>query len=568
MLPRGTRLRGLTATSSVRPSGASRLRCLLHRRNIGTLNPERLTSADFVNMSGMKAYRIKPGQDKVHFICRGDSRLAFPEGTQGFLYFIPGPAHAPVAGEVRFRTTTEPDPAGFADGRDLLLPHMPVPWSISLINLLSSKSKYDHLCNVIFEQDGSARVELANAIREHKDGLTRGDTRVVNSLGQPFIQDLHTKTMNLRIASGSRIFDAIAFTLPSDSRRENEELQWPYRGTLGGQSHNVAPLTIKCIGRIKCCLEAITRRGIQGIAVRVLEIVEPVELEQEDYDGWLPPPVAGELLKTAGGEVWTHILRESHATAPSLRALMSGAPTDGYVIRASSHSEPADSSGPRPYGCVRNLAPDKLAASDWMDLSLQTNTKINVYDHGSGTRGTMQDVRYGPLRTAPFPRGTTGFIYLRMPGPDHPIGAQLRFRVVPEPNPAAFAAGHDLRAEDGTTWSRWLPPILIQQGARVLGDTLARIVTREGLIDRTVVDRWRSGGGTVQRPIGKKSGRGPGASLVCPGSDPFLLDLAVAAPTINLGVGSCARGTRIYSFIPSHIREQLDQGEGYSSRLS
>jgi hypothetical protein len=331
----------------------------------------------------------------------------------------------------------------------------------------------------------------------------------------------------------------------------------------GGRSHSVPPLTTICIGRIKCCLEATTRHGIQGIAVRVLEIVEPVELEQEDYDGWVPPPTAGELLRKGGGDVAIHVLRESNATASALRALMSTASAEGYVMRGHSCPTLGRVAGWRMLRCIRNLAPDKLATGDWMDLSLQTNTSINVYDEASGTRGTMQDVLYSPLRT-PFPRGTTGFIYLHMPSPDHPIGAQLRFRVVPEPDPAAFAAGHDLRAQDGTIWSRWLPPMLIQQGARV-GGALARIVAREGLIDRAVVDQWRSGGGTVQRPIGKKSGGG--APLVCPGSEPFLLNLAVAAPTITLGVGAYARGTRIYSLIPSQTREQLDQGDGYSSRL-
>jgi hypothetical protein len=122
-----------------------------------------------------------------------------------------------------------------------------------------------------------------------------------------------------------------------------------------------------------------------------------VELEQEDYDGWLPPPVAGELLKSAGGEVYTHILRESHATVASLQALMSGAPTDGYMIRASSPFVPANASRPRMYRCVRNLAPDKLAASDWIDLSLRTNTTINVYDEASRTPSIMQDVPYSPF---------------------------------------------------------------------------------------------------------------------------------------------------------------------------
>jgi hypothetical protein len=93
-----------------------------------------------------------------------------------------------------------------------------------------------------------------------------------------------------------------------------------------------------CVGRIKCCLEATTRHGIQGIAVRVLEIVEPVELEQEDYDGWVPPPTAGELLRKGGGDVAIHVLRESNATASALRALMSTASAEGYVMRG--HSSP------------------------------------------------------------------------------------------------------------------------------------------------------------------------------------------------------------------------------------
>jgi hypothetical protein len=108
----------------------------------------------------------------------------------------------------------------------------------------------------------------------------------------------------------------------------------------------------------------------------------------------------------------------------------------------------------------------------------------------------------------------------------------------------------------GMIWSRWLPPMLTQQG---VGDALARIVIREGLIDRAVVNQWRS-----PRPIAKKSVSAP---LACPGSEPFLLNLAVAAPTITLGVGSCARKTRIQLVLPFAILEQLDQGDSYSSRL-
>jgi hypothetical protein len=161
--------------------------------------------------------------------------------------------------------------------------------------------------------------------------------------------------------------------------------------------------------------------------------------------------------------------------------------------------------------CTRNLAPTKLDASDWMDLSLRRIQRINLHDEASDTRGAIRNVIYRPRRV-PFPGHTTGFLYLHVPDPDHPIGAQLRFRVVPEPDPTAFAAGHDLRLEDGTVWTKWLPPILHQETA---GDALSRIITRQGLVDHAVMNRWRT---TFESS--KATGQ-----LVCPGSEPLTWDL-------------------------------------------
>jgi hypothetical protein len=72
---------------------------------------------------------------------------------------------------------------------------------------------------------------------------------------------------------------------------------------------------------------------------------------------------------------------------------------------------------------------------------------------------------------------------------------------------------------------------------------------------------------TRDEELVEKKQYGGGAPLVCPGSEPFQVNLALSTPRINLGVGSRARVTRMSSVIPSQIREQLDQGDSYSSRL-
>jgi hypothetical protein len=214
MLPRGTLLRGLVP--HLRLPGAST--SALGGRHISTLDPARLTSADFLDLSGQKKWAIKPGRDVVHFVSGGGSgRVAFPEETQGFLYYAPGPAYAPIAGEVRFRTTTGPDPADFARGRDLLLPNMPVPWSIPLLNMLATE-KYQHLREVLISLDGSASAELVACAQQHKGTLVTQKSRVIHSLGQPFIQDLSASATSVRFASGHRIGDIMSLHLPSDNR--------------------------------------------------------------------------------------------------------------------------------------------------------------------------------------------------------------------------------------------------------------------------------------------------------------------------------------------------------------
>jgi hypothetical protein len=309
-------------------------------------------------------------------------------------------------------------------------------------------------------------------------------------------------------------------------------------------------LTRKYAGWIKVCLEAIGPNGIRGLALRVLEILTLVTPKWEDYDGSLPPPVAGELLKIAGGEIFIKRLHGAQALASALCTLVSRAPADGYVIQASPRSRPADNAERRMLRCIRNLAPAKLAATDWMDLSLQARAEVNIFDDPSGMRGLLRAVSYSFRSSgAAFPPGTTGFLYVHVPDMDHPISAQLRFRVVPRPDPTMFAAGHDLRSENGAVWSLWLPTLMQQS----VGDALALIVARQDLVDRSVMDQWRSAGTTVE-PKAQ-----PRVPLVCPGSDPFLVN-GQARFRINLGVGTPARKADFV--LPPSLRDRLQSSEG------
>jgi hypothetical protein len=217
MLPRGTLSRRLAAANFCLRGGSA-----INKRYISTLDPVRLTSADFIDLSGRKTYTIRAGQKSGRFMYAYSRRAeaVFPGKTQGFLYYSPGPAHAPIAGEVRFRITDSPDPVRFANGRDLLMPDMPVPWSISLMNLLSAKDVHRPLCNIILERDRSVSLELATSIREHKDGLVKRKLRVLHSLGQPFILGVSATEVNIRVASGNRLRNDLRLNLPHDTRGE------------------------------------------------------------------------------------------------------------------------------------------------------------------------------------------------------------------------------------------------------------------------------------------------------------------------------------------------------------
>jgi hypothetical protein len=300
MLPRGGR--GLLLSLRCRSDSGYALVPVSTRRTISTLDPTRITSADYVDPNG----RLQCDQRfRVWYANKGNPRpIPFPDNTRGFFYYRPGPEHAPIAGEVRFRITSSADPSSFGAGRDLLLPSVPEPWKVHLLNILRSSSSKLHFRSLLLHQH-QLSSELVASAQEHKMRRLVAATPVVHSLGQPILMDLSKAVFNIRVASGNRIYDPIQLHIPIDSRKDMDVA--PYTGTAALMLCRIRRSLINpCPGQIWACLEDAGHNGRQGFATRVLEIIEPVVPKREGYDGWIPAPVAGELLRRPGGDTAIH----------------------------------------------------------------------------------------------------------------------------------------------------------------------------------------------------------------------------------------------------------------------
>jgi hypothetical protein len=116
------------------PRDSSRWRL---RRIVSNLDPERLDSADFLDLSGKEQTRVNVLGGSLCIVYHRPSRNAFmpfPTGAHGFLY-------AAEDTRLRFRVTKDANPASFLSGWDLLLPDGR-PWMVrptSLAGVLGLK---------------------------------------------------------------------------------------------------------------------------------------------------------------------------------------------------------------------------------------------------------------------------------------------------------------------------------------------------------------------------------------------------------------------------------------------
>lgn len=214
-------------------------------RLIRTLDPARLSSTDYNDISGTKtpqflfwdqrAERLRKFQ--IYFLKVRGEFIVFPENTRGFLYYDR------KEGQLRFRLTKTKDPnSSFDSGKDLLLPDGR-PWH-SVPRFSNNTKKFSQLALITFlRQDGliSKSLDGDDFPRMKK----RYGPRQLTRFGDPFTLNLSSSKIWLRhfnLDGRVALNNPLAFRRPSSS-----SITYLYEGKLSlFASRLVSDLCIPC----------------------------------------------------------------------------------------------------------------------------------------------------------------------------------------------------------------------------------------------------------------------------------------------------------------------------------
>jgi hypothetical protein len=224
---RRTRWRGQVSQAAQITDGCTRL--------LSTLDPARLSLEDFLDVSGrLQATCPVPSFTRSALIGYGHAldpdekkskRRGFPPQTQGFLYFVPGPPHAPAAGEIRFRVTGSADPAAFEGGHDLVSARTTLPWRISLSAIVHEVG-YSPFLHLLRDNDQCVQGPLVQALLASAQ-LRSSVRNIVHSAGQPFYVNFSSPRFDLWVASGDQLFP-FSVAVAQDQRKGAPRA--PYQG--------------------------------------------------------------------------------------------------------------------------------------------------------------------------------------------------------------------------------------------------------------------------------------------------------------------------------------------------
>jgi hypothetical protein len=286
--------RVVSATSPSLAFKASSARLLCNRSApITTLAIPRLSVSDFVSLSAKMSYFLTHS-DGVQGQIIYKTHVPFPTETQGVFYYHPGPAHAPIAGEVRFRIVENGRPADFHAGKDLLRHSVPLPWSIPLVAVfqIANYAPFAHLVKA----SGLLGKDILRSLRGGAAKMPRvnKNSRIIHSLGQRIHIDAYEP--RLMIAHGNALKGPLSTHLLDDTRGNRRTLA--YTGTAhalfkGILTLNMCPLLS---GSMVCSFERAPKIGAPKIHIRVHKILHGFVPTNPDYDGYVPKPVEGDLL--------------------------------------------------------------------------------------------------------------------------------------------------------------------------------------------------------------------------------------------------------------------------------
>ncbi|OBZ74662.1 hypothetical protein A0H81_05058 [Grifola frondosa] len=244
------------------------------RHAVETLDPQRLTSADFVDLSGSTCtpiwdIRALPRRGKKHTSASSQSRMEEPR-TQGETLqeaFQSKPRHGALPRYTRQRSC-ELRAGNGPDGaeRDPMASDAAGAHAAARDPAVAPPARRARLGGVL-----ERCVELA-------DRPVTSHGALVHALGQPFPVAFDKQNVHVHLVARDSIF-RLGLGFPfCDSRSPARQRFQPYAG---------AGL---------CCFERSTlpqHRGTRTVVFRVVKIVEPVRLRFPEYDGYVSEPREG-----------------------------------------------------------------------------------------------------------------------------------------------------------------------------------------------------------------------------------------------------------------------------------
>jgi hypothetical protein len=205
-----------------------------HQRRISTLDANRLSRRDLLDLSGRVARTLRiTGVEAVgslKFRVSHKKSIPFPAHARGFLYFRPGPEHAPLAGEIRFRCVPTSLPEDFATGTDLYMDYDPtIPWFISLHAALKSRTMYTGIAiSLLRDNLVSESLKSQAAMWKTRHSLKHP---MIHSLDQHFVVDFQQRSVSLNIGTEKRLL-RLDFRMPIDERGSSNVLPWRGKTSL------------------------------------------------------------------------------------------------------------------------------------------------------------------------------------------------------------------------------------------------------------------------------------------------------------------------------------------------
>ncbi|KAJ7084650.1 hypothetical protein B0H15DRAFT_783663 [Mycena belliarum] len=272
---------------------------------VTTLDPARLRPSDHVDLSHLKRFAVlqpnrKMGKAGTYLLYHQEDteNISFPPRTAGFFYYYRPPDDLPVtAGGIRFRIAAV-NPAAFSRGRDLTRPNGAV-WHIALESIAKSMTK-TVLREIILRDKLVSEEDMADHTPKGLDNRERAQT-VIHSFYEPF-------PVSFQRAHYINIY--------SDGNKYRCDVR-VFHEQRAGPPSSVYPYSGRALVRFE--LSTLPEHsGLRVAVLRCVKIIDPPRLMIPDYDGYLPPPVEGELVQRPSRAV-------SQASRPWVRDLSSGA---------------------------------------------------------------------------------------------------------------------------------------------------------------------------------------------------------------------------------------------------